>query len=114
MTTLHSYKDDNTYCFGNARMDNGDPCYVSVAQKGVVVKKSKLGLLGAKLYSEDNVYAAAQTAQSLDSLYPDDVTPNDITNPVLKAFMNAILQCSHLAEVTRVLNEAIKNAKELD
>jgi hypothetical protein len=34
-------------------MDNGDPCWISIANTGVLVKKSKLGLLGEKLYSSE-------------------------------------------------------------
>ena len=33
-------------------------------------------------------------------------TPAGMTNPVFKAFTNAVLHCSSLADVTRVLNQA--------
>ena len=111
MTQLHSFKDDGTGCYANVRMDNDDPCYISVAQSGILVKKSKLGLFGAKLYDEKNVYQSANTAKALAYLYPEKLTPEGMTNPVLKAITNAILHCSNLAEVTRVLNEAIKDAE---
>ena len=52
MTEIHSFKDNNSTCYANIRMDNGDPCYVSVAQTGVLVKKSKIGMFGAKLYEK--------------------------------------------------------------
>ena len=104
MTEIHSFKDNNSTCYANIRMGNGDPCYVSVAQTGVLVKKSKIGMFGAKLYEESNVHVAAKNAERLYGLYPDK-TPADMTNPVLKAFTNAILNCRTLAEVTRVLNE---------
>ena len=112
MTKLHSYKDSAAGCFANVRMDNGDPCFISVAQIGVLVKKSKLGFLGAKLYDEKRVYEAAMTAKALAYLYPERLTPADINNPVLNAFTNAVLHCSTLAEVTRVLNEAVREAEE--
>ena len=73
----------------------------------MLVKKSKIGVSGAKLYEEQNIYEAALTAQALDSLYPEKLTPPKMWNPVLVSFVNAILHCHHLAEVTRVLNEAV-------
>ena len=108
MTELHSYKDSGAGCFANIRMDNGDPCFISVAQTGVLVKKSKLGWLGAKLYDEKLVYNAAKTAQALAEIYPEKLTPEDITNPVLDAFTNAVLHCSTLAEATIVINKALE------
>ena len=105
MTKLHNFKDGANGCFANVRMDNDDPCFISVAQSGVLVKKSKLGILGAKLYEESNVYTAAKNAERLHAKYPDR-TPTDMTNPVLKAFTNTALNCSSLAELTNVLNES--------
>jgi hypothetical protein len=109
MTELIRFLDDDRKGrWANIRMDNGDPCWVSIAQTGILVKKSKFGLLGAKLYEEKNIYKAAKTAQALSEYYPDDLTPDEMWNPVLKSIVNAILHCSNLAEVTRVLNEAYK------
>ena len=105
MTTLHSFKDDDRKGrWANIRMDNGDPCWISVAQTGILVKKSKLGFMGAKLYEETNVHEAVKTGMALSEQYPDDLTPDGMTNPVLKAVVNTVLHCSSLAEVTRVLN----------
>lgn len=98
--------DDYKGRWANIVMDNGDPCWVSIAQTGILVKKSKIGLFGAKLYEQKNVYKAAKTAQALSAQYPDDLTPVEMWNPVLKSIVNAVLHCDNLAEVTRVLNEA--------
>ena len=70
MSNLHSFTDSKTGCFANVRMENGNPCYVSVAQTGVLVKKSKVGWFGAKLYEEKNAYRAAMAAKALHYLYP--------------------------------------------
>jgi hypothetical protein len=107
MTELIRFLDDDRKGrWANIRMDNGDPCWISIAQTGIFVKKSKIGLFGAKLYEEKNIYKAAKTAQALSKQYPDDLTPDGMWNPVLKSIVNAILHCSNLAEVTIVLNEA--------
>lgn len=108
MTELVRFLDDDRKGrWANIRMDNGDPCWVGIAQTGILVKKSKVGLFGAKLYEETNIHEAATTAMALRTRFPDDLTPDGMWNPVLKSFVNAILHCRDLAEVTRVLNEPI-------
>jgi len=109
MTKLIRFLDDDIRGrWANIRMDNGDPCWVGIAQTGILVRKSKVGLFGAKLYEEKNVYRAAKAAQALSEKYEDDLTPDEMWNPVLKSIVNTILHCSNLAEVTRILNEAYK------
>ena len=90
----------------NIRMDNGDPCWISIMKTGTLVKRSRIGLFGVKLFEEKNINKAVNTAKALNKQYGDDLTPDDMQNPVLKSIVNAILHCSNLAEVTRVLNEA--------
>ena len=114
MTELIRFLDDDRKGrWANILMDNGDPCWISVAQAGILVKKSKVGLFGAKLYEEKNVYNAAQTAKALYEKFPDNLTPDEIWNPVLKSIVNAVLHCSNLAEVTILLNEAYQNTESL-
>lgn len=104
---LIRFKDhDRRGRWANIVMDDGDPCWIGIAQTGVLVKKSRVGLFGAKLYHATNVYRAARTAQTLDSRLPDKLTPQGMFNPVLVAFVNAVLHCRDLAEVTIILNEA--------
>jgi hypothetical protein len=91
-------------------MDNGDPCYISVARSGVLVKRSRIGFLGAKLY-EQGVCDAAMTAKDLAYLLDERLAPEDITNPVLRSFTNAVLHCSTLEEATRILNSAVSVAE---
>ena len=108
MTVLHSYKDNGSQCFANVRMENGDPVWISVAQTGIVVKKSKIGIFGPKLFVSRDVYHAAQTAEALDEQFNDIIFPAncDMQNPVLKAFVNACLHCQSISQVTATLNEA--------
>lgn len=96
--------DDKKGRWANLVMDNGDPCWIGIAQTGVLVKKSKVGLFGAKLYEEKNIAKIADKAMLLDVLFSEDHTAYGMRNPVLRSFVNAILHCSDLAEVTRVLN----------
>ena len=102
MTTLKDFTDDGRGCFANVRMDNDDPCWISVASSGVIVKKSKLGLLGEKLYS---CQQPGKLVVILMENYPDSLTPPGMTNPVLKPITNAVLHCSNLDEVKKILNQ---------
>ena len=107
MTTFVRFLDnDRRGRWANIKMDNGDPCWVSIAQSGVLIRKSKVGFFGAKLFDESNVYKLAKAAMHLDESYESDLTPEDMWNPILKAFVNTILHSSDLGEVTRILNEA--------
>ncbi len=99
MTELLRFLDDDRKGrWGNIRMDNGDPCWVGIAQTGILVKKSKIGIFGARLYEEKNVYKAARTAQALSEQFLGDLTPDGMWNLVLKSIVNAILHCGNLGE----------------
>ena len=99
-------------CGATVRFDTGEPCTLSIARIGILVKKSRLGFGGAVLYDEKNVYKAGNTAMALTYLFPEKRFPDGISNPVLRGFFNAILHCSSCAEVARTLNEAVSLAEE--
>jgi len=112
MTELIRFLDDDRKGrWANIRMDNGDPCWVSIAQTGILEKKSKVGFLGAILYEEKDIYKAAKNAQALSDKYLNNLTPEEMWNPVFKSIVNAILHCNNLPEVTLVLNEACEDEK---
>lgn len=92
------------------RLDSGEPCLISVAKNWVRVRKSRLGFLGPLLYDEKD---AAETANALALLFPDDLLPPGFTNPILRAFANAVLHCSTCAEAAVALNEAVAKAGKL-
>ena len=102
MTTLKDFTDDGRACFANVRMDNDDPCWISIASSGVIVKKSKIGLFGEKLYS---CQQPGKLVVILMENYPDSLTPSEMTNPVLKPITNAVLHCSTIDEVKGILNQ---------
>ena len=110
MTEIHSYQDNKTTCYANIRMDNGDPVYISIAQTGVVIKKSKVGLFGPKLFVSRDAYHAAKTAEVLDGQFDNNLIPDgySFSNPVLKALVKACLSCSRIEEFTLLVNEALQ------
>lgn len=112
MSGLHSFRDKGSGCCANVRLDNGDPVFISVAQSGVVVKKSISGVMGRKLYKSETVNEATITANALAQLFPDHAIPPWITNPVLRSFINAALHCSSASEVNDVFNTAVARATD--
>lgn len=105
MTKLVQFLDQKDKgIWANIRMDNNDPCWIGVAQTGVLVKKSKIGMFGAKLYNE-NLADSVSCENKLREAFPDDKTPPEMEHFLLKAFTNAVLHCSSIEEVKRVLND---------
>jgi len=104
---MRNSSDNGRTCSANVKLDSGEPCFISIAQTGVLVKRSRLGIMGAVLYNESVVYKNAMTAKALRYLYPARRTPAGITNAALVEFTNAALHCSSAIEVTNVLNGAI-------
>ncbi len=109
MSELIGYREGH---WANIRMDNGDPCRITISRRGISVKKSKVRLFGAKLYEEKNMYKTAKTAQTLSLLYTDNLTPAEMRHWVLKAFSNAVLHCRSLTEVITLLNEVSGHLQE--
>jgi hypothetical protein len=109
---LHFADDPKLGCGANLRFANGEPCMLSIAQSGILVKKSRFGLLGAVLYEEKNAYINAQRTGALAYLFPNKRFPDGISSPNLRAFLNAILYCKDAAQVSETLNRAIELAEK--
>jgi hypothetical protein len=99
-------------CGATVRFSNGDPCTVSVARTSISVKKSRSGFLGAVLYREENTYKNAQTAMALAYLFQERRFPDGVHSPILRSFLNAILHCSSVADVSVSLNQAVLVAQK--
>jgi hypothetical protein len=110
ITKVLRFSDRKRSCWTRLTLTNGEPVWVSIAQTGILVKRSRLGLLGATLYSEKRIYHAAGVAKELSGLCPAHPTlPHEIENIVLRAFVNAILHCDSATQVAACLNEAQRN-----
>jgi len=109
MGKLIRYSDGKAGCWSRVNLENGDPIWISVAQTGIIVKKSRMGLMGAKLYNETNVYNAAKTAQALDAQISEYVTPSEMRNPVLRVFTQVALECKSAAQLSVRLNKALED-----
>ena len=93
-------------------LDSGDACWISVGNKGVLVRSHKhsfwgglLGsLFGLKLYQERDVYRALSVAQALaDRFRP--VPQIQCRDVMLKAFSTAVWHSSSPARVKESLND---------
>jgi hypothetical protein len=115
-TILHLADSKRLGCGASVRFENGEPCTVSIAQSGVIVKKSEGGLFGLlfgpKLFAEKNAYTVSRCALALTYLFPERRFPDGISSLPLRAFLNAILHCSSPAEVAVTLNQAVWNAEK--
>lgn len=105
MAKLVRFQDSRTQCWSRVDLENGDPIYISVFSNGVVVKKSNLGIMGARLYKAE-LYKAAATAQNLDSQITEYFTPFEMTNIILKALTQVALDSKSVASLTVKLNKA--------
>jgi hypothetical protein len=106
MATLFSFQDGDRGLASVIRMDNGDPVHITVSSTGVVVRRSRLGLLGPKLYESTSYTEAESTARGLHELYDRQLTPPGLNDPILKAFTKAVLHCSTVDDVADILSSA--------
>jgi hypothetical protein len=79
MGEMRNFSDNGLTCYANVKLDSGEPCFISIAQSGILVKRSRLGLFGPALYKQSDVYKNAMTAKALHYLYPAQKTPAGIT-----------------------------------
>lgn len=103
MAKLLRYVDDRKTCWAGLRFENGEPCWISVSQQGVVVKKSTFGLFGKLLYKSSQ-FDAFKKSDQLYKIYSDDLTPKEMQDAVLKNFTNAVVHCKSADEAMSVLN----------
>lgn len=75
------------------------------------MKKSRLGILGATLYVEKNVYRTAQAGMALDLLFDEVELLVIITNRVLRAFAKAVWHSPTAANVAIVLNSVLEQPR---
>jgi hypothetical protein len=109
---VEDFTDNKIACYARLKLSNGDPCYISVGRDGVVIKRSRFGMLGSVLYKETDVYRAAMTAKALMYLLSENILPAGFTNPVLAAFTNAALHTATPTELAIMMGSAIATAEK--
>ena len=99
-------------CYTKLRLASGEPCVISVSQKGAFVKKSRFGYFGTMLYYQAGVYEVIRLAEALDRRFPIKTIPNTLKNPVFISLTVAVWRCSNADEARFLLYEVSCGAKK--
>jgi hypothetical protein len=102
---LIRFKDSKTGCW--SRVDNADPIYISVAQEGILIRRSRLGILGPILYRSKDLTETARICAELNSSIDEYATPPQIQNPVLMLFTQLALESGSAAQLSARIASAL-------
>ena len=86
-------------------MTSGEPCWISIAKEGILIKKSKIGLFGKTVFKKGPIEEIYSKLGLLDKKFNKDLCPEDMKSFILKSFTNAALNCKNLDELESVLKE---------
>jgi hypothetical protein len=78
-------------CWSRVDLLDGSPLYISAAKTGVLVKISRLGVFGPKLFKEEDVDRLARMCETINSQILSYSTPDSMKNPVLRLFTQIAL-----------------------
>lgn len=107
VTTINHFEDTKRRCYANLTMASGEPCLISVAQSGVLIKRSKVGIFGAILYDEKVIHRCVEMANKLGATYPKQIVPHEMHDPLLTCFVNAVLNCQSCTDVSLMFTKPI-------
>ena len=92
MSSMIDYVDiPGKACWSSVLLDSGEPVWISIAQNGIMVKQSRLGILGTKLFHETNMSRCVDVADALHRMIDFYTTPDGLQNPVLRVFTQTAL-----------------------
>ena len=101
MTQLVRFSDDVIKGrWARIKMADGMPCYVAIGPRSIVIKKSKSGIIGSRLYEIRHLPTIEVMADELKHKFQNVLTPKGMTNSTLRPVVNAILHHEALDEVT--------------
>ena len=107
MTVLNQFSDDVIKGkWARIVMSDGNPCYLTIGPRSIVIKKSKSGIVGPRLYETRNLKVIERIVENFIQNYSRDLTPNGMTNSILKPVVNAVLHCQKLDQVISVFKSA--------
>ena len=100
MTELKLFSDDVIKGkWARFVMADGNPCFLAIGPRSIVIKKSKTGIIGRRLIEVRELSVIEQIIQFLEKQFPQDLTPAEMTNRILKPLVNAVLHCREFDEV---------------
>lgn len=106
MGKLVRHMDSSRGCFARVDFAPGDPLWISIAQNGVLIRRSRLGLFGRRVYGETDTFEAARVARVLATLCPDVSSIEGVHTPMLSAFLAAALSARNLVAFEGLLAAA--------
>ncbi len=84
-------------------MSDEQPCFIAVGPRSLVLKRSKTGIVGPRLFEIRRLQHLEKIAASLNQQFPKDLTPAGMTNSLLRPIVNAVLHCRDLDETLTTL-----------
>lgn len=103
MTELKLFSDDVIKGkWARFVMADGNPCFVAIGPRSIVIKKSKTGVMGRRLFEVRDLKDIEQIVAFIIERYPQDLTPAAMTNRILKPLVNAVLHCREFDEVVQL------------
>jgi len=116
MSERVSYRDDAGFCFANVRLRSGEPCFISLTKRqeiltGLLVKRSRSGWLGKKLFQCNDHGPLDLWLEALESRgYSTEVSGKPpFTTPELAILINAAL-AAEAADDLALMFEELANA----
>ena len=100
MTGINRYSDDLVKGkWARMVMADGNPCYVAIGPRSIVIKKSKSGIFGPRIYEIRDIESIERIVDVLIEKFPQDLTPHGMTNGILRPVVNAVLHNKTLEQV---------------
>tara|TARA_R110002049_G_scaffold199351_2_gene369475 strand:- start:13019 stop:13327 length:309 start_codon:yes stop_codon:yes gene_type:complete len=96
-------------CFANVELDSGEPCFISVAQDGVTMKRSVTGLFGRMIFkAKSDVKLWQMIAQLNDEGHRSFAVTGhpEIVSPPLAVLVNLALSAKTADDLTTTLAAA--------
>lgn len=110
MGKLIRFQDDGRACYARVNWETGEPAFISIAQSGVLIKRSRLGILGTKLYNERDIHNCVAMSRVLDNHILSDesfsLLPKGLTGAVLRSFTRLAIETTSAVEFCTKIGEA--------
>jgi len=106
MNKLLRFGDSPTQCWSQVLTTSGETVWIGIAQTGILIKKSKWGVFGTKLFEETNPVKAGRIARRLSMNIQNDSIPQGMSNIVLISLTLNAMQCPTAADFVARLNSA--------
>ena len=104
MTKLVRFSDDVIKGkWARIILTDGSPCFIAIGPRSIVMKKSKTGIIGPRIFEVRQLPVVEKIAAKLSDQFPQDLTPANMTNTFLRPVVNAVLHCTSLNEAIEVL-----------